>query len=51
LQPAYAEIQLKRGSLPIAEAIHDKVVSLPMWPQMTDMQIDAVIAAVRAACT
>jgi dTDP-4-amino-4,6-dideoxygalactose transaminase len=49
LQPAYAEIQLKRGSLPIAEAIHEKVVSLPMWPQMTDMQVDAVITAVRAA--
>jgi dTDP-4-amino-4,6-dideoxygalactose transaminase len=51
LQPAYAELQLGRGSLPIAEAIHDKVVSLPMWPQLTDVQIDAVIAAVRMAST
>jgi dTDP-4-amino-4,6-dideoxygalactose transaminase len=51
LQPAYAEMQLGRGSLPVAEAIHDQVVSLPMWPQMTDAQVDAVIAAVRAVST
>lgn len=51
LQPAYAEMQLGRGSLPVAEAIHDKVVSLPLWPQMSDAQVDLVIAAVRSIST
>lgn len=50
LQPAYAEMGLQRGSLPVSEQIHERVVSLPMWPQMSDEQVDAVIAAVRAAC-
>lgn len=34
LQPAYAEMKLGRGSFPIAEAIHDQVLSLPIWPQL-----------------
>jgi dTDP-4-amino-4,6-dideoxygalactose transaminase len=34
LQPAYAELGLVQGSLPVAEVIHREVLSLPMWPQM-----------------
>jgi dTDP-4-amino-4,6-dideoxygalactose transaminase len=48
LQPAYAELGWKRGSFPIAEAIHAEVLSLPMWPGMSDDLVDEVIAAVRA---
>jgi dTDP-4-amino-4,6-dideoxygalactose transaminase len=48
LQPAYFELGLGRGDLPIAEAIHRRVLSLPLWPGMTEAQADRVIDAVRA---
>lgn len=48
-QPAYAELNLGAGSLPIAEAIHDEVLSLPIWPQMAIEQVETVIAACRDA--
>lgn len=48
-QPAYAELKLGEGSLPVAESIHREVLSLPIWPQMTDAQANEVIAACHAA--
>jgi dTDP-4-amino-4,6-dideoxygalactose transaminase len=47
LQPAYADLGFARGSLPVAEAIHDEVVSLPMGPHLTDAQVEHVIASVQ----
>jgi dTDP-4-amino-4,6-dideoxygalactose transaminase len=44
-QPAYAELQLGPGSLPIAEAIHREVLSLPMWPHLSAQQVDQIIHA------
>ena len=44
-QPAYTELLLGDGSLPVAEAIHREVLSLPIWPQMTVEQVNEVIAA------
>jgi len=38
-----------RGSLPIAEAMADDVLSLPMGPHLSADQIDLVVDAVRAA--
>lgn len=49
-QPAYAELGLGEGSFPISEAIHRDVLSLPMWPGMTDEQVGNVISAVRRSC-
>jgi len=46
LQPAYAELGLTRGALPITEAIHDEVLSLPMGPHLTDVESDYVIESV-----
>ncbi len=46
LQPAYADLGLPRGSLPISEALHASVLSLPIGPTQTDAATDAVIAAV-----
>ena len=47
LQPAYAELGYAAGDLPIAEAIHREVLSLPVWPGMSEAQIDYVAGAVR----
>lgn len=48
LQPACMQLGLKRGALPISEAIHEQVLSLPMWPGLDDEQIEHVIAALKA---
>lgn len=50
LQTAYAELGLKKGDLPLAEKIHQEVLSLPMGPTMTDDQVEQVIASVKVCC-
>jgi dTDP-4-amino-4,6-dideoxygalactose transaminase len=51
LQPAYETLAIPRGALPLAEAIHNDVLSLPMGPTMTLAQADEVAYAVRRAAT
>ena len=48
LQPAYAELGLGMGALPVAENLAATCLSLPLWPGMTEGQVAAVAAAVRA---
>jgi len=46
LYPYYREqFGFKRGDFPIAETISDRIVSLPLFPAMTDADQDRVIAA------
>ncbi len=44
LQPAYADMGLGSGSLPIAEKIHREALSLPMYPQLQSDQIKSIAA-------
>jgi len=46
LQPAYRELGYLKGSFPIAEALHDRVLSLPIGPTMTIEEAKKVIQAV-----
>jgi dTDP-4-amino-4,6-dideoxygalactose transaminase len=46
LQQAYSRSGWSRGSFPIAEVIHAEVLSLPIWPGMSDSQVDYVISSV-----
>ena len=48
LQPAYAELGYGPGDFPIAEAMHREVLSLPLWPGMSEAQVERVITALRA---
>lgn len=48
LQSAYRELGIPEGSLPISEAIHQQVLSLPIGPQMTEEQVSWVIGATRS---
>ena len=49
LQPAYAGLGLGPGSLSVAERLAGEVLSLPLYPQLTDAEVDAVIkASIRA---
>ncbi len=47
LQPAYAELGYGPGDFPVAEAMHREVLSLPLWPGMSEAQIEALVSAVR----
>ena len=47
LQPAYASRGLTEGALPVAERAAREILSLPMYPELSDEQIDRVVAAVR----
>ena len=49
LQGAYADFGIIKGEFPIAERIHNKVLSLPISPHMTLEQAKQVIAACRDA--
>jgi dTDP-4-amino-4,6-dideoxygalactose transaminase len=46
MQPAYRDARFPAGSLPVAETAARQVVSLPMYPEMTREQVEAVAAAV-----
>lgn len=48
LQPAYQALGLAEGDLPIAEAIHREILSLPMDPYLTDNDMNHVIAMTRS---
>ncbi|RTL33805.1 MAG: DegT/DnrJ/EryC1/StrS family aminotransferase [Burkholderiales bacterium] len=48
LQPAYAELGYAAGDFPVAEAIHREVLSLPLWPGMSEAQVAHLIDAVRS---
>lgn len=50
LQPAYkGKIALGPGGLPNTERLAKSVLSLPLFPQLSDADVDTVITAVKAA--
>lgn len=48
LQPCYAALGYNSGSLPAAEEAAQTVLSLPIFPELTDTEVGAVIAAINA---
>jgi UDP-4-amino-4,6-dideoxy-N-acetyl-beta-L-altrosamine transaminase len=49
--PYYRDLGFERGSCPVAEDYSARAVSLPIFPRMTDKEVDRVIATVRGAVT
>ncbi|MES2474685.1 MAG: DegT/DnrJ/EryC1/StrS family aminotransferase [Verrucomicrobiota bacterium] len=49
LQDAYQDLGWKKGSFPVSERCADEFVSLPMFPELNDCQVAAVIDAVTEA--
>ncbi|HEY9712995.1 MAG TPA: DegT/DnrJ/EryC1/StrS family aminotransferase, partial [Chroococcales cyanobacterium] len=47
LQKAYAYLGYKHGDLPATERTAGRILSLPMYPELTNEQIDDVIAGIR----
>jgi dTDP-4-amino-4,6-dideoxygalactose transaminase len=50
LQKCFAPLGYQRGSLPASEQAADEVLSLPIFPEMTRGEQDAVIAALAQFC-
>jgi dTDP-4-amino-4,6-dideoxygalactose transaminase len=47
LQRAFASLGGKRGDLPVVEKAAEEIVSLPVYPELTDAQVGIVIDAVK----
>lgn len=47
LQEAYSELGYKKGDFPIAEASAEEILSLPMFPELTEEQIEYVAHCIR----
>jgi len=48
LQPAYASLGYREGSLPVTEAWARQCLSLPLYPELTEEQQGRIVAAVRS---
>jgi dTDP-4-amino-4,6-dideoxygalactose transaminase len=48
LQAAYANLGYKRGDFPVSETCADTFLSLPMFPELTDQQIETVARELKA---
>ncbi|MCU0620228.1 MAG: DegT/DnrJ/EryC1/StrS family aminotransferase [Gemmatimonadales bacterium] len=47
LQPCFAHLGYRPGRLPVTEQAMTSVLSLPIYPELTDAQQDAVVGAIR----
>ena len=47
LQKAYASLGYKKGDFPVTEKVTEEILSLPMFPGLTDEQIKATVEAIR----
>jgi dTDP-3-amino-3,4,6-trideoxy-alpha-D-glucose transaminase len=48
LQSAYADLGYKKGDFPNAEALAQRILSLPMFPELTEDQIEYVCEQIRS---
>lgn len=51
LQDAYEFLGIKKGSFPIAEKCAEELVSLPMFPELKDEQIEYVVNEIQSFCS
>ena len=49
LQPAYRDLGCRKGDFPAVERSADRMLSIPMFPELTDAEVERVAAAVREA--
>ena len=47
LQPYYADLGYQRGAFPVTEAYAEQILSLPMFPELSEEQVDYVANAVK----
>jgi dTDP-4-amino-4,6-dideoxygalactose transaminase len=49
LQPAYAHLGLGAGSFPVSEGLADEILSLPIFPELSEEQIAHVVSSLESA--
>jgi dTDP-4-amino-4,6-dideoxygalactose transaminase len=49
LSPAYAGLGYRQGAFPVSEGLARECLSLPIFPGMTEQQVDAVVDAIAAS--
>jgi dTDP-4-amino-4,6-dideoxygalactose transaminase len=47
LQKAYKQLKYRKGDFPIAEAIADTCLSLPLWPGMQEKDVEQVVQSIK----
>ncbi len=47
LQPCFADLGYRQGSLPVTEAAMGSVLSLPIYPELVEAQQEAVVTTIR----
>jgi len=47
LQPAYAQPDQEAGSIPVSERIQNEILSLPLYPELTDGEVDTICSEIR----
>jgi dTDP-4-amino-4,6-dideoxygalactose transaminase len=47
LQPAYEYLGYRKGQFPVAEKVTAEILSLPIFPELSDDLVDEVVAAVK----
>jgi dTDP-4-amino-4,6-dideoxygalactose transaminase len=47
LQAVYADLGYREGDFPVAEAVSRRILPLPMYPELTEEQVDYVVTQVR----
>jgi dTDP-4-amino-4,6-dideoxygalactose transaminase len=47
LQKAYAHLGYKEGSFPVTESVAKRLISLPMFPELTREQIEYVVQCIK----
>jgi dTDP-4-amino-4,6-dideoxygalactose transaminase len=47
LQPACAQYGYTRGMLPVTEAAAERIVSLPMYPELSIGQIETIVTSIK----
>ncbi|HXI74468.1 MAG TPA: DegT/DnrJ/EryC1/StrS family aminotransferase [Pyrinomonadaceae bacterium] len=48
-QPAYEDFGIARESLPVTDLVAGRVVSLPMYPELTSAQLETIVNAISMA--
>jgi len=48
LQPCYAAWGFEEGAFPVAEATANRLLSLPLFPQLTDDEAQRVVGGIEA---
>ncbi len=48
--PYYERLGYRRGLCPNAERLYDRILSIPLYPAMTDEDVSSVITAVKKVC-